>query len=652
MPLSSPCKVGNITIKNRLIMTAMGVGLGEHAGRATDDFIAFYARRAKGGCGLIITEITRVCEGHGIGEYDQLSLSTDDHIESFSRLADAIHEYDSKIFVQLQHPGRETYLALTGTEAVVSSSPIPSVASPQPTRPLTIPEIHELVSQFGDAALRAKKAGIDGVEIHAAHGYLIQQFLSANDNKRTDEYGGSRENRRRFLMEILADIQDKCGRDYPVSVRLSSSEFLDELGIRSGITVDETIETAQALEAAGAALLNISAGTYFTGATIVEPTSYEQGWKIPFASEIRKHVSIPVAATGVIREAEYADKLIDDNIIDFAGLGRPWLCDPDFGIKAIAGRGDDIRKCMSCVYCFDTAGETLVTGGGHAKCAINPEMGNETVYNDLKKDGNLRKAVVVGGGPGGLEAAIVLAERDFDVTLFEKNDYLGGQLYLASLPPHKQKMRYFIDYAAKKLNDFHVDVRLGTAPDPDEIRSMNPYAVILATGSEPVKPGRIPGIHNDNVYTPVEILRKDVELKDQKVAVIGSGLTGMETAISLQTAGNEVTIVEMLDVCGAGGGQTVIMDERATLASLGVRTMPGHRLVEIRKKSILVADNADYEIEIPCDSVVVSLGVKSVNPLKEELLGLDLVYVIGEASQAGRRIADATHAAFKVAYDL
>ena len=652
MGIETQGKIGNLTIKNRLIMTAMGVGLGEHEGRATDDFIAFYGRRAKGGCGLVITEITRICEGNGIGEYDQLSLSSDDNIESFRKLADEIHKYGSKIFVQLQHPGRETYLKLTGTDMLVSSSSIPSVASNEPTRALTVSEIKELENQFGDAALRAKKAGIDGVEIHGAHGYLVQQFLSANDNKRDDEYGGSRENRRRFLMEIIENIQNKCGKDYPISVRLSSSEFLDKVGIKSGITVEETIETAKALEKAGVALLNISAGTYFTGATIVEPTSYEQGWKIPFAEEIRRHVSIPVAATGVIREASYARNLIDSDKIDFVALGRPWLCDPDFGNKAIAGNDDDIRKCMSCVYCFDTAGESLVSGGEHAKCAVNPEMGNETVYTELKKDGERKKVVVVGAGPGGLEAAITLAERDFEVVLFEKNKYLGGQLYLASLPPHKQKMRYFIDYATKKLKDANVDIRLNTEVSAEEIKALNPYAVIIATGSSPVKPSRIPGIHNKNVYTPVEILRKDVELKNQRVAVIGSGLTGMETAITLQTAGNDVVIVEMMDVCGAGGGQTVIMDERSTLAKIGVNTMPGHRLIEIKEHSIVVADNADIEIEIECDSVVVSLGVKSENPYVDTLKDMDNVYVIGEAEAAGRRIGDAVHAAYQLAYRL
>ena len=247
---------------------------------------------------------------------------------------------------------------------------------------------------------------------------------------------------------------------------------------------------------------------------------------------------------------------------------------------------------------------------------------------------------------------MTLARREFDVVLFEKNDYLGGQLYLASLPPHKQKMGFFVQYAEKQLRDLGVDVRLGTDATAEDIKALDPYAVVVATGSEPIKPGRIPGMANANVFTPPEILRKDVVLRGQKVAVIGSGLTGMECAIALQTAGNEVTIVEMQDVCGAGGGMTVIMDERGTLAKLGVRTMPGHRLVEIREGSVLVADNADYEVEVPCDSVVVSLGVRSNNALAEGLEGLENVFVIGEAERAGRRVADATHAAFQIAYDL
>ena len=212
-------KIGNLEIKNRLVMTAMGVGIGEYEGNATDEFIRFYAERAKGGAGLIITEITRVNEVHGIGEYDQLSLAKDSTIPSFKKLADEIHKYDSKIFVQLHHPGREANIALMQDKAVVvSSSAIPSTVAPQPTRALKTEEVESLVSDFAKAAGRAKRAGIDGVEIHAGHGYLVHQFLSPADNKRTDKYGGSPENRRRFLLEIIAAVKAECGDDYPISV--------------------------------------------------------------------------------------------------------------------------------------------------------------------------------------------------------------------------------------------------------------------------------------------------------------------------------------------------------------------------------------------------------------------------------------------------
>ena len=250
--LGSTGRIGNLEIKNRMIMTAMGVGVGEHSGNATDEFIEFYRQRAAGGCGLIITEVTRVNDKHGVCEYDQLSLTSDEMIPSFRKLADAIHNEGSKIFVQLQHPGRESHLALhPGLDALVSASPVPSIVGPQPTRALETEEVEDLVKDFAAAAVRAQKAGIDGVEIHAGHGYLITQFLSANDNYRTDKYGGSLENRQRFLLEIIAAIREACGPDYPISVRLSSSEFLEPIGLRRGITVEESAATAAACEKAG-----------------------------------------------------------------------------------------------------------------------------------------------------------------------------------------------------------------------------------------------------------------------------------------------------------------------------------------------------------------------------------------------------------------
>lgn len=645
-------RIGSIETKNRLVMTAMGVGVGSTSGKATDEFIRFYEERARGGAGLIITEITRVNDVHGAGEYDQLSLATDDTVESFAKLADAIHRHDSRIFVQLHHPGRESHLVLNPkADQLVSSMPIPSYIAPEPTRALTTQEVESLVADFGRAAQRAQRAGIDGVEIHAAHGYLIQQFLSPFDNHRTDKYGGTPENRRRFLMEIIAEIQKVCGKDYPISVRLSSSEFLDGMYGES-LTLENTNADAKACEAAGVAILNISSGTHMTGNTIVEPTTYEQGWKIPLAAAIRREVGIPVAATGVIRDPAFAEQILENGDVDYIAMGRSWLADPEWGVKAIEGRDEDIRKCLGCMYCFETAGNNLCTGGSHAFCSINPCMGEETKYSVPKKDGAGRTIVVVGAGPAGLEAAMVLAQRDFKVILFDRRERLGGQMYLASMPPHRAKMGNFIRYAEKQLKDLGVEIRLNTTATAESIQALNPYAVFLTTGSEPVLPRSIPGIGGSNVYVAEDVLTQKVVFSGKKIAVIGGGLTGMETAEYLQAAGNEVIEVEMVDAMGAVGFPLMIMDATAALARLGIRTMPGHKLLEIREDGIVLEDNAGFRIEESCDAIIVALGVRSTNVLQEQLKDIPNVLVAGDAVRGGRRIPDAIHEAFKAAYQL
>lgn len=645
--------IGNLEIKNRLVMTAMGVGVGDHSGIASDQFIEFYTQRAKGGAGLIITEITRVNNVHGVGEYDQLSLADDSVIPSFKKLADSVHQYGTKIFAQLHHPGRESHLVLNpSVTELVSSSPFPSKLTPEPTRALTVEEIHSLVKEFADAAVRAQKAGFDGVEIHAGHGYLITQFLSANDNFREDEYGGSLENRMRFLMEIIDAIREVCGKEFPISVRLSSSEFLDGVGITKGITLEESVQTAIACEKAGVNLINVSSGTHFTGNTIVEPTTYQQGWKLGLAAEIKKNLTIPVAATSVFRDPEFCDKAIEDGAIDFIAMGRSWLADPEWGEKALSGRADDIRKCLGCMYCFETAGNALCTGEGHAYCSVNPYLGEETVYGTPAEDGEGRKAVVVGGGPAGLEAAMILAQRKFDVTLLEKDDHLGGQMYLSSLPPHREKMANFIKYAEKQLKDLKVDVRFNAEANAKEIKAMNPYTVFICTGSTAVLPKSIPGIDGDNVYVASDILTERVQLTGKKVVVAGGGLTGMETAEFLQKKGNEVTDIDMLPGLGLGAFPLVVMDETSRVAESGVRAMPGHKLAEIHKDHVLIEDTAGYQVSLPCDAVIMCLGVRSVNQLEEELTDLEHVYMLGDAKKSGRRVPNAIHEAFEAAYNL
>ena len=645
-------KIGNIVTKNRLVMTAMGVGIGSPSGKSTDEFIRFYEERAKGGAGLIITEITRVNDVHGSGEYDQLSLASDETIESFAKLAEAVHRHDSRIFAQLHHPGRESHLVLNPkVDHLVSSMPVPSYIAPEPTRALTTEEVEALVTDFGKAAQRAQRASIDGVEIHAAHGYLIHQFLSPFDNHRTDKYGGTPENRRRFLMEIIEEIQRVCGKNYPISVRLSSSEFLDNMYGES-LTLSVTIADAKACEAAGVALLNISSGTHMTGNTIVEPTTYDQGWKIPLAAAIKQEVGIPVAATGVIRNPAYAEQILENGEVDLIAMGRSWLADPEWGLKAIEGRDDDICPCLGCLYCFETAGNNLCTGGSHAFCSVNPYMGEETKYSEPKKDGAGRTVVVVGGGPAGLEASMVLAQRDFKVVLFEKRAYLGGQMYLASLPPHRTKMGGFIRYAQKQLKDLGVEIRLNTAATAENVQALHPYAVFLTTGSEPVLPRNISGINGPHVYVAEDVLTRKAVFSEKKIAVIGGGLTGMETAEYLQAAGNEVFEVEMVDAMGAVGFPLMIMDATSALAKLGVRTMPGHKLLKIRENSILLEDNAGFLIEESCDAVIVALGVRSSNALQASLKDMTNILVAGDALKGGRRIPDAIHEAFRLAYEL
>lgn len=280
------------------------------------------------------------------------------------------------------------------------------------------------------------------------------------------------------------------------------------------------------------------------------------------------------------------------------------------------------------------------------RCAINPYAGQEAAVGELEKDGNRRKAVVVGGGPGGMEAAMDLAKRDFDVTLFEAKERLGGQMYIASLPPHRYKMDFFPTWCAKQLDDLGVDVRLNTKATAETIREMDPCAVIIASGSVPIMPSSIEGINGDNVYVPEQVLTGKVKFENKKVVVVGAGLTGLETAEFIRVAGNEVTCIDMLDTCAAGSNPTHSADAELAVIATGIRTCPGHKLIAIKEDRIITEDNAGIRIEFPCDAVVMSLGVRAENKLAAELADMQNLYVIGEANHAGMKVGDAVHAAF------
>ncbi|MCM3585586.1 NAD(P)/FAD-dependent oxidoreductase [Mesobacillus maritimus] len=644
--LFSKGKVGTLELKNRVVMTAMGIGLANLDGTASDEIIKYYEERAKGGVGLIVTEVTRVNDDHGVGGTRQLSVTKDIHIKPLRKLVDTVHQYGTKLFLQLHHPGRQTASALIGDQPVVAPSAIPCGVMQQETRELTTGEIESLVQDFVIGAKRAKAAGVDGIQLHAAHGYLITQFLSPYTNKRTDKYGGSFENRMRFLAEIILGIREECG-DYPLTVRLTVDEFLSTIGVQEkGLELEEGVKIVQAIEKLGIDAIDVSSGNYETMNTVVEPTSYPQGWRTHLSQAIKDAVNIPVIAANVIRKPEFAEELLANNTIDFVGIGRGLLADPEWVNKVANGREAEIRNCISCLHCFESI------FAGHVECAVNPRTARELEYDNLKQDGEGRRVAVIGAGPAGMESARILAMRGFKPVVFEKESEAGGQLLLANKPPQKEKITWLIDNMKNQLQALGVEIRYNTEATVAELKKLDPYAVFVGTGGTALVPP-INGVENEHVYTTTEILEGSVELRDKVIAVIGSGLTGLETAEFLAEKGNTVTVVEMADKIAPGAYFQNVLDQLAKLNKLEVGLLPGHKLLKIEDDRIILeqVDNQE-ELILTVDAVILSLGVKPNTEIVEQLQNqFPNVKVIGDA-KAPRKIAQAIREGFVEAYNL
>jgi 2,4-dienoyl-CoA reductase-like NADH-dependent reductase (Old Yellow Enzyme family)/thioredoxin reductase len=651
--LFSEGKIGKVTFKNRLVMSPMGIGLAELDGTPGDEMIAYYAARAEGGAGLVIPEITRVNDVHGAGMLRQLSVSQDRHIEPLAKLAAAIHAKDSKIFIQLHHPGREGVSALIGGQPVVSASDIPCKVSKQPTRALTTDEVKELIGQFVAGAARVQKAGCDGVELHCAHGYLLQQFLSPYTNKRTDEYGGSFENRARMVSEIIAGIRKACGPDFPVGIRLSVEEFLDKTGVTEDyIHIQDGVKLAMYFEAQGIDFIDVSVGLYETGSTCVEPISFPQGWRRELVRAVKSHVHIPVIAVGVIREPAFAEKLLEEGTQDFVSMGRSWLCDENWGKKALEGREKDIRKCINCLRCFESL-EQYNSVGLPAECALNPRCARELRYPTPETDVGHHSVVVVGGGPAGMAAAETLARRGCRVTLMDRQNTLGGTVNQAKMPPLKERMEWIMDYYRAAFDELGVAVKLGTEATPELIAAMKPDAVIVATGSKSIVPGKIPGVHGKNVYTIEQVLLGGADLAGKQVAMIGAGLTGLEAAEYLASRKAKVTIVDMLSAPAPTANQTNVIDVCGRLRQFGVQWKLGCALKEIRADAVVLENQQDHtDVTVPSEAVVLSLGYRPDNALAEELKarGIETV-TVGSAVKDGN-IAPAVRGGYEVALAL
>ena len=701
----SPIKIGKVEIKNRLVMSPMGTLLNEPGGCVGERAYRYYEARAKGGIGLICTEICRYNDVEGASAWTQMSMADDRYIEPFRRLADMVHSYGAKIFVQLHHPGRQNQQAMVLTNPLLlkasqiypgiwdqmykmeirrdfldpdekevrmnrllpplkSASAIPanlgmSHTKGQYVRALSKREIASLVKQHTDAAERVMKAGGDGIIIHAASGYLVQQFLSPHTNHRKDEYGGCFEGRLRFLQELVTGVRERCGRDFPISVRLCIDECYDTIGYPGeGITPELGIELAKAVARMGVDALDVTTGTYETFHTVVEPISFPPLWKkekIRRVYEAVKEVAdVPVTAVNTVRRPEQAEELLEDHVQDMVSIGRATLVDPEWANKAAKGHEDNIVHCISCMNCFvSQEGNTLKNEP--FDCSMNPRCGRENLYPECgEKNGNGRTVVVAGAGPAGLTAARELAKREFRTIVLEKNSYVGGQMFLASRPPHREKMLGGIEDLEHQAILAGAEIRYDSEATAESIMELDPYAVLICTGGRNLIPP-LPGVDGKNVYGREQILTGDVKLKGKNIIVVGAGITGLEVAEYLTENGkdkNHVTVVDMADEAAKGEYRVHRWELIPELQKRNVVFRLGCKLKTMDEQGITVEQVSDGRtMRINGDAIVLALGVRPVNELAEALRGKVRHTVIGDADHVGR-IMMATKAAFKAAREL
>lgn len=682
--LFTPFQLSNMHLKNRFVMTSMEIGLARFDGNPSQELIEYFAKRVRGEAGLICTGICRVNDIHGITSPGQLSLTRDSQISAMRKLTEKIHREGGKIVLQLHHPGRQTYSALMGiwpvvqflsrispgfkrvfpplvkmnswfqdkvfTPPVVSASDIPCGHLKQKTRALKIKEVRKLVGQFSRAAGRAQKAGFDGVELHASHGYLIQQFLSPYSNKRDDCYGGTRENRLRFLKEIIEGVRRECESDFPLIVRLTVEEFIPSEENNRGITLDEGVKIAKELESLGVDALDISSGSYEQTNKWLETVSYRTGWRKKLAEAVKKEVSIPVIASNLIRSAEQARRQLEEGSQDLIGMGRPFLADAEIVKKIRENREIEVTRCISCCTCFETLTKNAWKGEP-AQCAVNPNLHTRNFKSPVhirENSENSGPIVIIGAGPAGLQSALTLMENGSPFILFEQEAKPGGQLRLAEKPPHKERIAWCIEDLLYKLTQKGADIRFNTKVDKLLIEKIKPRAVILATGSLPFIPA-INGINLDHVYSFDQIL-SGTSFPDQakSIALIGSGMTGLETAEFLAANGKEITIVEMAGEIAPGAYFQHREDALEILSKSGAKFLLNHRLIEIRQNSLILETDSKQK-ELTADAVVLALGSRENNSLKAKLEKMEIpVYVIGDADHVGK-ISDAIHRGYEIA---
>ncbi|MGO1591888.1 oxidoreductase [Ancrocorticia sp.] len=633
-----PITLGNLELSNRVIMLPMGSGLGTPEGLFSDREIAYYTERAAGGTALVITAACQISDEFEAPNPHLPALFSDAALPSMKKLVDSIHSVGGKLSFQLT-PGQGRNADLSDLkEAPVSASAVPAFGDPNVmSRGLEIDEIHLLVQRMVEASVRAASVGADAIDIHGHTGYLVDQFLSKQWNHREDEYGGSTENRCRFVVEIIQGIKQAIP-GFPVSIRLSVDQRFE-----GGRTAEESVKIAQELERAGVDLILADDGSYEAMDYVFPPYYLGDGCMVSAARILKDAVSIPVVACGNLDLATATDVLAAGDA-DLIGLGRGLIADPQWVAKLSAGRPGDIRPCIRCnAMCIGG-----VLAGDSLGCAVNPEAGRELDRRIVKAD-NARKVAIVGGGPAGLEAARVASEEGHQVDLYERADKLGGVLLPAATPDFKRELFRMIGWWEGQLEDSPVNVHLSHDVSPDDQVLEGADHIIVATGSKPLVPGAIPGIDGPNVVEVIEA-HEGAPL-GRRVVVAGGGLSGADLALELAEAGHAVSIVEMADDIA----RDMLAINRITLLReldrANVTLYTGHRVTSVTADGVTTTA-VDGEHTIPADTVISAFGVLPNVSLTKALedRGIE-VQAIGDCVQPAK-VGEAIHAGYLAASSI
>ncbi len=630
--LFQPGRIGSLELKNRIVMAAMGTGYCHHDGYVLDEYIAFMEERAKGGTGLLMTGVTRILSEVGMRP-GSMGIYDDKLIPGLKKLTDAVHKHDSKIFMQLHHSGTRTS---EETRAVIPSAPsaIVHFRTGVVPRALTLLEIEHLIEAFGQGARRAKDAGFDGVEVHGGHGYLICQFLSPRANRRDDQYGGSVTNRARFPCDIMREIRRVCGPDFPISFRVSATEYVE-----GGADLEDTLQQVPLFVEAGADALHVSAGSDEALQWVTPDFNEPPACLTYLAKAVKKITRVPVIAVGKLGDPRVADKVLEEGIADFVAVGRPLLADAYLPKKAQEGRVEDI---MLCIYCNNGCTENRLIGRN--RCAVNPELGQEAVYR-FEKTKKKKKVVIVGGGLAGMETATIAAERGHDVHLYEKTGALGGQWIPATAA--KPQIGTLTVNMERRLAASGAKVHLNMAMDAQGILKEKPDLVVVATGAKQNLP-KIPGMDGKNIVMAWDVLDGSAKT-GQEVVVVGGGLTGSDAAYFLARQGRRVSLIN--------NRQVLVHVERLSKLTLkeklinnGVFLYPFSKAESITENGVNVINDGEI-VFLKADTVVISVGVKQDNGIASTLAelapALD-VKTIGDAYDP-RTALEAIHEGFKIA---